>query len=167
MAWDYYSSLAAFEEARRIVIRAVDGCDAIIVNGFSNGGAFAAKLFCDGETFGNRLIRVVLDDPVPDRAVVGCRPDPLVGVHLYWTGALDYAHVGFSCIDAELPCQDGTAIGIAAYAACLSTSVRDSPHSTHTWFKAAPETRNWRRHTRSSPTTGTATSRIGLGAECP
>ena len=68
---------------------AVAGCDEIIVNGFSNGGAFAAKLYCRGETFDGRLVRVVVDDPVVDHGVEGCAPDPAVDVTLYWTGALE------------------------------------------------------------------------------
>ncbi|MET0459696.1 MAG: hypothetical protein ABW195_10630 [Ilumatobacteraceae bacterium] len=163
--WDYYSSPASFEEARAIVTRAVEGCGDLIMYGFSNGAAFAAKLFCVGETFDGRLVRTVLDDPVPDHAVVDCRPDPRVQVHLYWTGALTYTRPGWLCADGEIPCEGRTFIGIAAYAACLSVVPLQSAHSTHIPYQDAPETASWSRLT--APATSAPAVLDGGEAECP
>ena len=87
--WMYFPE-EKYLEARAIVADAIEssGCDNVIINGFSNGGAFAAKLYCRGETFDGRVVRFVVDDPVPDEGVLECTPDPTVGVTLYWTGAL-------------------------------------------------------------------------------
>ena len=57
---------------------AVAGCGPIIVDGFSNGASFAAAMYCHGETFDGRLVRVIVDDPVTDHAVDDCTPDPSV-----------------------------------------------------------------------------------------
>src|SRR5262245_46239166 len=118
LQWLYFPD-AEYEVARTIVDDAIAGCREVIVNGFSNGGAFAAKLFCRGETFGGRLVRVVIDDPVPDSAVEGCSPDPSVDVTLYWTGALDQAQPGWDCSEADWTCEGGHTIGIDAFAAAL------------------------------------------------
>src|SRR4029077_1488760 len=86
--WLYFPD-REYAAALKVVEDAVAGCGQVIINGFSNGAAFAAKMYCRGETFGGRLVRFVLDDPVVDAAVQGCAPDPSVGVTLYWTGALE------------------------------------------------------------------------------
>ena len=49
-----------------------DGCTVAVVDGFSNGGAFAAKLSCRSERFGGRVVGYVVDDPVPDHGTDGC-----------------------------------------------------------------------------------------------
>ena len=69
--WLYFPE-PEYTAARDVVTKAVTGCEQVIVDGFSNGAAFAAKLYCRGETFGGRLVRVVVDDPVVDGAVEGC-----------------------------------------------------------------------------------------------
>ena len=74
--WLYFPD-EEYAAAREIVADAVEGCEQVIVNGFSNGGAFAAKLYCQGETFDGRLARVVVDDPVVDAAVEGARRIPV------------------------------------------------------------------------------------------
>ncbi len=81
--WLYFPE-ADYEAARTIVADAVAGCDQVILDGFSNGASFAAKLYCRGETFEGRLVGVVVDDPVTDEGVEGCatrpvrRPDALL-----------------------------------------------------------------------------------------
>ncbi len=137
--WLYFPD-DEYDAARQIVADSVEGCEQIIVNGFSNGGAFAAKLYCRGETFDGRVTRIVVDDPVVDAAVEGCAPDPAVEVTLYWTGALDDpAQPGWDCSEQDWTCEGGTTIGIDAYAAALGTEVLDSPLDGHEWYQDAPE----------------------------
>ena len=68
--WLYFPD-GEYTAARKVVEDATAGCDQLIIHGFSNGAAFAAKLYCRGETFGGRLVRVVVDDPVVDAGVTG------------------------------------------------------------------------------------------------
>jgi hypothetical protein len=142
--WLYFPE-DEYAAARERVDEATAGCGQVIVNGFSNGGAFAAKLYCRGETFDGRLIRVVVDDPVVDAAVEGCSPDPSVEVTLYWTGALEeQARPGWDCTEADWTCEGGRTIGIEAYADALGTQVRESPFDEHQWYVDAPELSAWR-----------------------
>jgi hypothetical protein len=139
--WLYFPE-SGYQSARSIVTAAIDsaGCSKVIVGGFSNGGAFAAKLYCRGETFGGRLVRVVVDDPVVDNAVVGCAPAGGVGVTLYWTGALEsQAQPGWNCADGDWTCEGGTTIGVEAYASSLGTAVKRSPMGGHSPYTSAPE----------------------------
>lgn len=59
-----------------------------MISGGSNGGGFAAKLYCKGETFGNRVWGYYLKDPIWDRGVIDCNPSPNIthklGVHSRW-----------------------------------------------------------------------------------
>jgi hypothetical protein len=142
--WVYFPD-DAYAEARQTVLDSVERCRAVIIDGFSNGASFAAKLYCRGEDLDGRLIRVVVDDPVPDRGVVDCNGDPAVDVTLYWTGALEAtARPGWDCGDADWTCEGGTTIGIDAYAEALGTEVRESVHDDHTWYRDAPELSDWR-----------------------
>lgn len=139
--WMYFPE-SGYQAALGIVTAAIDeaGCTRVIVGGFSNGGAFAAKLYCRGESFGGRLVRVVVDDPVVDHAVNGCSPAPGVGVTLYWTGALEgTAQPGWSCAGGDWTCEGGTTIGIEAYAAALGTPAKHSPMGGHSPYTGAPE----------------------------
>jgi hypothetical protein len=141
--WMYFPE-AEYEAARDIVTAAVEPCARIIVNGFSNGAAFAAKLLCRGETFDGRLVRVVIDDPVADHAVEDCAPAPGVAVTLYWTGALDStAQPGWNCAEDDWTCEGGSTIGIDAYADALGTEVLESPFDDHQWYADAPELSEW------------------------
>jgi hypothetical protein len=141
--WLYFPD-DEYTTARAEVERSIAGCQQVIVNGFSNGGAFAGALYCRGETFDGRLVRVVIDDPVPDGAVQDCSPDPSVGVTLYWTGGLDeQAQPGWDCSEADWTCDGGTTIGIDAYATALGTEVQPSPFDDHQWYTDAPELTAW------------------------
>lgn len=143
--WIYFPE-ERFDEAVGIVAGAVDenGCERIAVGGFSNGAAFAAALYCNGETFGDRLAGVVVDDPPPDEAVSGCAPAEGVDVALYWTGALDeMAVAGADCEPIGWTCAGGRLLGLDAYAAELATEVLDSPESEHRWFRDAPQFDDW------------------------
>jgi len=142
--WLYFPD-EEYTAARQVVEDAIPGCDQLIIHGFSNGGAFAAKLYCRGETFGGRLVRVVVDDPVVDDAVTACSPDPSVGVTLYWTGGLDaQAQPGWDCAEADWTCEGGHTIGIDAYAEALDTLLKPSPFDQHQSFLEAPELSDWR-----------------------
>jgi pimeloyl-ACP methyl ester carboxylesterase len=142
--WLYFPD-DEYTTARDEVAGAIAGCQQVIVNGFSNGGAFAAALYCNGETFDGRLTNVVVDDPVPDGAVEDCTPDPTVDATLYWTGALDeQAQPGWDCTEADWTCDGGRTIGIDAYAAALATDVTASPFDEHQWYADAPELSAWR-----------------------
>lgn len=144
--WLYFPD-GEYEAARAIIAEDVASCDQIIVDGFSNGAAFAAKLFCRGESFDGRLVRVVVDDPVVDAAVEGCAPAPSVDVVLYWTGALEgTALPGWDCESGGWTCEGGTTIGIDAYASALGAEVLDSPFDDHQWYLDAPEVADWRAH---------------------
>jgi hypothetical protein len=142
--WLYFPD-AEYTAARNVVGGAIQGCEQVIVDGFSNGAAFAAKLYCRGETFDGRLVRVVVDDPVVDAGVEGCTPDPSVDVTLYWTGALaGTAQSGWDCAEADWTCEGGHTIGIDAYAEALGTQPQPSPFEDHQWFLDAPELSQWR-----------------------
>jgi hypothetical protein len=142
--WLYFPD-EQYTTARDTVERSIEGCSQVIVNGFSNGGSFAAKLYCRGETFGGRLVRVVVDDPVVDDAVDGCAPDPAVDITLYWTGALEAtAQPGWDCSEEDWTCEGGRTVGIDAYADGLGTTPRDSPFDEHQWYTEAPELGAWR-----------------------
>ena len=141
--WLYFSE-QEYEEAATIVRQAAAGCESVIVHGFSNGGAFAAKLYCKGEHLDGRLLRVVVDDPVVDEAVLGCNPNPAVDVALYWTGALeDAAQPGRDCDELGWTCEGGTLIGIDAYAGALDTPAMPSLHDEHIPYDTAPELSQW------------------------
>jgi hypothetical protein len=142
--WLYFPD-DEYQTARDVVDAASAGCAEVIINGFSNGAAFAAKLYCQGETLDGRLIRLVLDDPVVDAAVQDCDPDPSVGLVLYWTGALDeQAQPGWDCGEADWTCEGGRTVGIDAYAEALRTRPQASPYQDHEWFLDAPELEEWR-----------------------
>src|SRR5262245_38440101 len=150
--WLYFPE-GEYAEARDIVVEAVDRCTDVIIDGFSNGASFAAKLYCSGEDLDGRLVRVVVDDPVPDHGVEGCDPAAGVDVTLYWTGALETtAAPGWDCREADWTCEGETTIGIGAYADHLGTDALDSAHSEHVWFRDAPELADWtRRATHGVP----------------
>jgi pimeloyl-ACP methyl ester carboxylesterase len=139
--WRYFPD-DAYDEARAVVTGAVDdqGCERVVVHGFSNGGAFAAKLYCRGEDLDGRLVGVVIDDPVPDHGVADCDPSGDVTVTLYWTGELDrLARPGWDCAEEDWTCEGGTTIGIAAYASELDTPAKPSRHAEHLPYLDAPE----------------------------
>ncbi|MGD9794524.1 MAG: hypothetical protein AB7V43_13690 [Acidimicrobiia bacterium] len=76
---------ASYEGAMAVVNDAVSrqSCGQIVVQGFSNGAGFAAKMYCRGETFGGRVVGYIIDDPVTDRGVEGCAPAPGVQIRLF------------------------------------------------------------------------------------
>ncbi len=139
--WLYFPD-SEYRGAVAIVASAIDGegCTRVTVDGFSNGGAFAAKLYCRGESFGGRLAGVIVDDPVVDNAVNGCAPAAGVAITLYWTGALaSQSYPGWDCAEAGWTCDGGSTIGIVAYAAALGTPIKASPMGGHSPYLNPPE----------------------------
>lgn len=166
-----YESDTEYAAALAVVTDAVDGCDEIIVGGFSNGAAFAAAMFCRGVAFDGRVVGFVIDDPVPDHGADACAPDSTsssqpdlngstepdlngsngsngsnrdIAVTLYWTGALaDAARPGADCTELDWTCAGGETIGIDAYAALLGTPIEPSPHTAHEPYTDAPALTAW------------------------
>jgi hypothetical protein len=142
--WLYYPD-SSYNQVRSIVANAVSSaaCGAVIVHGFSNGGAAAAKFYCRGETFGGKVVGYIADDPVPDHAVENCRPAAGTKIRVYWTGGLAQAVNGYDCVAADWTCEGNTAIGIERYVQLLGTNAARSIHTTHTEYGSPPEYRDW------------------------
>jgi len=141
-----YAEPADLAAATTIVTDAVDGagCARVVVHGFSNGGAFAAKLYCGGGDLGGRLRGVVIDDPVTDASAVDCSPAAGVEGALYWTTALEgWAPAGTPCADVGWTCEGPTVIGVAAYAAALGLPVTASVHTDHVPYADPPDIARW------------------------
>jgi hypothetical protein len=140
LQWLYFPE-SDYQATRNIVGNdiAAGGCDRVIVYGFSNGAAFAAKLYCRGETFGGVVVGYVIDDPVVDHAVEGCARPP-VNVVLYWTGAIDRPD-GWNC--GDWTCEGGSTIGIERYTAEIGIVRTPSIHTTHQQFADPPEFHRW------------------------
>jgi hypothetical protein len=133
-----------YQQVREIVAGAIDSgkCRQVIVHGFSNGASAAAKLYCRGERFGDRIRGYIVDDPVPD-AVNGCKPPDGVRLRLYWTGALSQATDGWNCAAGDWTCEGGQTIGIEKYARALGVEVTPSVHTTHAKYSSPPEYVDW------------------------
>jgi pimeloyl-ACP methyl ester carboxylesterase len=142
--WRYFPE-DRYQQVREAVARALDsrGCARAVIQGFSNGGAAAAKLYCRGEDFDGRVVGYLIDDPVPDHGVVGCRPAAGVRVKLSATGALSVANDGWRCASQDWTCEGGSTIGIERYARELGTEVTRSIHTTHTEYETPPEPVEW------------------------
>ena len=143
--WLYFPE-ERYTEAVGIVRSAIDatGCTDVVVHGFSNGAAFAASMYCHGESFEGRLRGIVVDDPVTDHGTESCAPADGVEVALYWTTGLDKeSKPGTACKPMDWTCQGGSLVGIEAYAATLGTPVLPSPNRTHAPMGEAPEARAW------------------------
>ncbi|MEP1124967.1 MAG: hypothetical protein ABJH68_13875 [Ilumatobacter sp.] len=143
--WNYLDD-DSYAAAVSIVAGSIedDACDSVAIHGFSNGASFAARLYCDAETFGGRLVGVVIDDPVTDTATENCEPDPDVDATLYWTGALEsQAPAGTDCGGIDWTCKDGVVIGIGAFADAAGLDVTPSPFVEHRRFDDAPDPARW------------------------
>lgn len=142
--WLYFPE-DRYQQARHIIAEAIDAaeCERVVLNGFSNGAAFVAKVLCRGETFGGRLVGVVIDDPVPDEGVVPCEPASGIDAALYWTGALTDADAGTDCDSIDFTCEGGRLIGIDAYADSLGVAIEQSVFDEHRWYRDAPELDAW------------------------
>jgi pimeloyl-ACP methyl ester carboxylesterase len=142
--WRYFPE-DRYQELRALIARVLDtaGCGRAVVQGFSNGAAAAGKLYCRGEIFGGRVRGYLIDDPVPDGGVVGCRPQAGVQVRLYWTGGLAVGTDGWSCASQDWTCEGGRTIGIDRYARELGTTIAPSIHRTHAEYADPPDVAAW------------------------
>jgi len=141
--WLYFPA-AEYDAAVAVVRDAVAGCGLIVIDGFSNGASFAAAMYCHGESFDGRLVRVIVDDPVTDRAVDDCNPAAGVDVTLYATGALEsQAPAGTACDGIDWTCEGGQTLGIEAWAAALGVARQQSPHTDHQPYTDPPELSDW------------------------
>jgi hypothetical protein len=140
LQWLYYPE-SNYETVRAIIANDIvaGGCGRVVVYGFSNGAAFAAKLYCRGETFGGTVVGFVVDDPVVDHAVEGCSR-PLLNVILYWTGGIDVAD-GWPC--GDWTCEGESTIGIARYEAAMGLVRTPSIYNTHRQYADPPELHTW------------------------
>jgi pimeloyl-ACP methyl ester carboxylesterase len=142
--WRYFPD-DRYEQMRASIAGVLDaaGCGRAVVQGFSNGASAAAKLYCRGETFGGRVKGYLLDDPVPDQGVLGCRPAPEVPVQLYWTGGLAMGTDGWACATQDWTCEGGQTIGIERYSRELNTGAARSIHTSHQEYVSPPEVPAW------------------------
>jgi hypothetical protein len=142
--WLYFGE-DQYAAARATVAQAIDanGCSRVVIDGFSNGAAFAAKLYCRGDTFDGRVAGYVVDDPVTDRATAACARATGSNVAMYWTGGLDYAPAGFDCPNNGWTCEGGSLIGRDAYAATLGVPLQRSVHTNHEPYLWPPEVGRW------------------------
>lgn len=140
LQWLYFPE-SNYQELRSTLANDISagGCQRVIIKGFSNGGAFAAKLYCRGETFGGTIVGYIIDDPVVDHAVEGC-VRPSVNVVLYWTGEIDVPD-GWDC--GDWTCEGGSTIGIARYEAAIGVTRTPSIHTTHQMYDDPPELHTW------------------------
>ena len=138
--WLYYPE-SNYETVRGIVANDViaGGCGRVVVDGFSNGAAFAAKLYCRGETFGGTVVGYIIDDPVVDHAVEGCSHPPVNAI-LYWTGDVDQAD-GWPC--GDWTCEGESTIGIARYEAAMGLVRTPSIYTVHRQYEDPPELHSW------------------------
>lgn len=141
--WLYYPE-SGYIAARSEVANGIGaaGCTRTIVYGFSNGAAFAAKLYCRGETFGGSVIGYLIDDPVVDQAVLGCAGNAAHRKRLYWTSDINIPD-GWDCVAGDWTCEGGTAIGIARYEQALGLVRTPSVWTTHRPYDPPPEFWDW------------------------
>lgn len=141
--WLYFPD-TRLTELRQIVSRAIsdNACTRVIVHGFSNGGAAAAKLYCRGDSFGGKVVGYVIDDPVPDHGADTCAPAAGIKGRLYWTGGLSPA-AGWNCQEADWTCEGGTTVGIQKFASNLKLTTTQSARTTHEPYTNPPEYQSW------------------------
>ncbi len=142
--WLYFPA-SRFLEMRQIIDHAIAaaGCTQVLLHGFSNGASAAARLVCSGESFGDKLVGTIVDDPVPDHGVEGCAPKAGAKIRLYVTGALAEGAAGALCAPRDWTCEGGSTIGIGNYARLLGVPPVQSPNTTHAPLAAPPEYKEW------------------------
>ncbi len=129
--WIYFPSSEYSSMVQAVKAAIPDSCGQILLRGFSNGGAAASKMFCQGETFGGRLIGVVSDDPVMDQGTLACAPPAGVPALVFETGALPPGD--YSCSDNGFTCEGGSVVPAATYVGRMSAlaSLRASSATDH------------------------------------
>ncbi len=116
--WEYGNS-TTYNQALAIINTSLnpENCGQIVLIGFSNGAAMAAKVYCQGQTFGSKLVGVIVDDPVPDQVVDNCAPGSGVNVRLIMSNDMGWITDGTGC-PGGWTCQ-GTLYGRTTYQARL------------------------------------------------
>jgi hypothetical protein len=126
------------------VQRAVDGCGAIIVHGFSEGGRRAKELYCSGETLGGRVVGYIIDDPnyFPDDGQP-CTPGAGVKVALYatrispadasWTPNVYLSGLGYGDVMAKTSARLGVSIQVSPNFSHIPFSNPNPPEMTSWW----------------------------------
>ena len=144
LQWLYFPE-SSYGAAVGVVAGAIsaNGCTRVVIDGFSNGAAFAAKLACRGESFGGKVVGYVIDDPVPDHGTDSCGRS--VAAVLYWTGGLAAATPGWQCASADWTCEGGESIGIDATAAHLGLGITPSIWTSHQAYTNPPQLAAWLR----------------------
>jgi hypothetical protein len=138
--WIYFPD-GTYQQMLGPVTAATSGCGQVILHGFSNGAAAAANIYCRGESFGGKLVGVIVDDPVMDNGADNCAPASGVKVSLYFTGGIPYGPQ--SCIDIGFTCNQDQLIGIPTYSSRLGTSAKQSVNFGHSPYSNPPELSQW------------------------
>jgi hypothetical protein len=120
-----------------------NACGQVIIHGFSNGAAAAGAMYCKGETFSNKVVGYIIDDPVADHAVEGCARPVGVRAAIYWTGGLNGMPAGSDCVAADWTCQGNSIIGIDAYAQLVGVAYKQSIQTGHAPYGNPPELTQW------------------------
>jgi hypothetical protein len=144
--WAYFGTNGEYESARGVVEAALSGmqCTRTVIDGFSNGGGFAGKLFCRNETFGDaNVVGYIADDPVTDYGVDPCTLGSGLNVAMYWTGALQEDPI-LDCAINGWWCEGNRIMGPDAYADALGLDDwARSPHRRHKPYMWPPEVAAW------------------------
>jgi hypothetical protein len=126
------------------VQRAAEGCGAIIVHGFSEGGRRAKELYCAGETLGGRVVGYIIDDPnyMPDDGKP-CTPGPGVKVALYatrispgdssWTPNVYLSGLGYGDVMAKTAARLGVQIKVSPNFSHIPYSNPNPPEMSSWW----------------------------------
>lgn len=96
-------------------------CGPTFIAGGSNGGAFAAKMYCDGQDFGGRAWGYHIDDPVMDNGVLGCDPSPNIQTVMF-THSQEMQEDAAGAVDSRCSnimwqwyCEDDTTMTVEDY----------------------------------------------------
>lgn len=119
--WEY-ATPTTYNQALGLINNSLtpENCGQIVLIGFSNGASMASKVYCQGQTFGGKLVGVIVDDPVPDQAVDNCAPGSGVNVRLIMSNDLGFATDGMAC-PGGWTCQ-GTLYGRTTYQSRLGSA---------------------------------------------
>ncbi len=119
-----YQSLVTFLEG----VLTASGCGPTVIIGYSNGGGFAAKLYCEGEDFGGRAWAYMIDDPVMDDGVRGCAPSPNIRKVMFTHSdelTAQAATANHSCTVTTWYCEDNRTMPLSEYETVVGqTSIR-------------------------------------------
>jgi hypothetical protein len=136
-----YASPDEFVQASDIVANAIRsvGCTQVVVAGFSNGGALAAKLYCRGVTFGGTVVGIIINDPVTDQSIDPCNPITSNVVLTQSDELAGYIGVGGPC-PTSWTCE-GSLVSQAVYAARLG--LPPIRHANHALVPYPPYAAPW------------------------